>query len=205
MTRCEMTGMHDAMNKKLMSFLALSSFLVLPSCMNIAVTGAQATYNRYHLSNSMRDQYITMVADRKIHWYSPDLKDSNVSVSTFNCIVVITGQVANQALRKELTDIVKKIPDVDKVYNLTTLTNAPSALTEVSDGWITTKIKAQLIAENEIDPSQIKVITENGTVYLIGIVFQDQAEIAADIASKTSGVQSVVKIFSYLKITKLNG
>ncbi|MDR3478550.1 MAG: BON domain-containing protein [Gammaproteobacteria bacterium] len=193
------------MNKKFLTLTVFTTLFAISGCMNVAVTGAQATYNRYNLSNSLRDQYITMVADRKIHWYTPDFKDSNISVSTLNCVVVITGEVASPALRKELTDIVKKIPDVDKVYNLTTITNAPSTLTQISDGWITTKIKAQLIAENEIDPSQIKVITENGTVYLIGIVFPEQADIAADIARKTSGVQSVVKIFSYLKITKLKG
>lgn len=190
--------------KKYATLFVLAAFTVLSGCLNLAVTGAQATYNRYNISNSVRDQYITMMADRKVHWYTQDFQDSSISISTLNCVVVMTGQVPSLALRKKLTDIVKQIPDVVNVYNLTTITNAPSTLTEISDSWITTKIKTQFLADNEIDPSQIKVITENGTVYLIGIVFPDQAEIATDIARKTSGVQGVVKIFSYLKIIKSN-
>jgi len=60
-----------------------------------------------------------------------------------------------------------------------------------------------LIATNEIDPSQIKVITENGIVYLVGIVPPEQAEIAIDLARTTDGVQSVVKVFSYVHISKV--
>jgi osmotically-inducible protein OsmY len=97
---------------------------------------------------------------------------------------------------------VKNVPDVGTVYNLTTIQNPVSPTIHVSDSWITTKIKTRLIAANEIDPNEIKVITENGTVFLVGTIFPEQAEIATDIARATAGVQDVVRIFSYLKITK---
>lgn len=174
----------------------------LQGCMNVALSGVQATYNRYNISNSVRDQYITIQADRKIHWYSHDFQDSNVIVSTFNCVVVLTGEVQSQALHDELTDLVKDIPNVAHVYNLTTVRDKVSIFTTIQDDWITAKIKTRLMSEVDVDPSQIKVITENGVVYLIGTVFPDQAQIATDIARQTSGVERVVRIFSYLKITK---
>jgi osmotically-inducible protein OsmY len=174
-------------------------------CTSVITGSAQAAYSHKDIQDSLQDHLLAVRVDRAVHWYSDKYKASNVSVSVFNNIVVLTGQVPTTALRAELTHLVKKIPDIDKVYNLTSVSNPVSSITEVSDSWITTKIKSQLIAEVELDPSKIKVITENGTVYLIGIVFPEQAEIATDIARKTSGVQNVVKIFSYLEITKRPG
>jgi osmotically-inducible protein OsmY len=171
-------------------------------CVNTAVTGAQMTYNQHSLSNTLNDHYISMQADRALHWKSTHFKESNVAVYTFNRVSVITGQVPTRELQQEATRIVKEIPDVQEVYNLTTVSSTASSLVHISDAWITTKITAQMIAENGIDPNQFKVITENGTVYLMGIVFPDQANAATEIAKNTDGVQSVVRVFSYLKISK---
>ncbi len=87
-------------------------------------------------------------------------------------------------------------------YEHLSISAPSSALTRASDSWITTKIKAKLIAMNEIDPGAIKVVTENGTVYLMGIVTPDQADIAFDLAESTEGVQEVIKHFYYMYITK---
>jgi len=182
---------------------SLAVVCLLQSCLTTAVTsGAQVAYEHHNLQNTLHDQYLTMQTDRAIHWKTDRYKTSNVSVSTLNNVIVLTGQVRSPELRDELTTIAKKIHDVSEVYNLTTVMNPTSNLTRISDAWITTKVKTQLIAENEIDPSQIKVITENGTVYLIGIVFPNQGYIATDIARTTSGVQNVVRVFSYLHISK---
>jgi osmotically-inducible protein OsmY len=117
--------------------------------------------------------------------------------------VLLTGQVSSEKLRIELGSIVKNVPGVKDVYNQTTVTSPTSPLMHVNDAWITAKIKTQLIAANEIDPSQIKVITEQGTVYLMGIVLPEQADIATEIAKTTSGVEKVVKVFSYIHISKM--
>jgi osmotically-inducible protein OsmY len=185
---------------------ALTALALLQGCVSAAMSGvssgAQACYNHHNLQNAFNDQHNTIQVDRAIHWYSQQYKTSNVSVSTFNNVLVLTGQVPSEVLRKKLYDIAHEYSDSKEIYNLTTIGNPTSPLIRVSDSWITTKIKSRLIAANEIDPSQIKVITENGTVYLIGTVFPDQAIIATDIARSATGVQNVVRVFSYLEVTK---
>lgn len=175
---------------------------MLSSCMNAAMTGAQVVYDRHNLQKTLNDHYITMRAYRSIYADTKQFKDTNVSVSTFNNVVLLAGQVPKPNMRNQIETIVKKIPDIHEIHNLITVSNPVSTLTQISDTWITTKIKAQLIAANEIDPSKIKVITENGTVYLIGIIPPEQAQQAVQIARTTSGVQNVIKVFSYLHISK---
>ena len=177
-------------------------FLMLTGCMNATVTGAQAAYGRHSLQNSINDQCVNLRADHAIHWDTDHFKDMNISVATFNNIVLITGQVPNQTLHDELTKRVKDVARIDEIYNQTTIGTSASTITHMSDAWITTKIKSLLIANNDIDPSQIKVITENGTVFLMGIVPPEQADSAIEIARGTSGVQQVIKVFSYIHISK---
>src|SRR5688572_2964653 len=164
---------------KIFLFTALTALAIfLQGCMNAAVTSAQVVYDRHNLQKSLNDHYITMVAYKKIYNQTNRFKDTNVAFATFNGVLIMTGQVPTQQQRIEIEKIVRQIPDTDRVYNLTTLSQASSTLTEVSDSWITAKIKAKLIAMNDVDPSQIKVVTENGTVYLMGIVPPDQADTA---------------------------
>ncbi len=173
--------------------------------MNAAVTGAQAVYNRHSIKSTLNDHYITMKSERKIYVDTDRFQNTNVSVASFNGVVLITGQVENTAQRLEIEDIVKNIPgaSIREIHNAVILSNSASSLTKISDAWITTKIKSKLIAMDDIDPDQIKVITENGVVYLMGIIPHEQAEIAVDIAKMTEGVQSVVKVFSYIQISKV--
>jgi osmotically-inducible protein OsmY len=193
--------------KNIQIFTKLTSVFIvaslLQSCVSSVVTsGAQAAYQHRNLQHTLHDHYIAIQVDRAIHWSSGKYSTSRIAISTFNNIVILTGQVPSKSLRDNLTSIAKQVPDVDVVYNLTTINSPASTLAQISDSWITTKIKTQLIAANEIDPDQIKVITENGTVFLIGTVFPEQANIATDIARTTDGTQNVVKVFSYLHVSK---
>lgn len=176
--------------------------LTLQSCMNAVTTGAQAAYGRHNLKSSLNDQYITMQIDHALHWHSDRFKDSSISVYTFNGVVLLTGETPNFILKTEAGYIAKHVSGVNEIYNLLAVGMPASSLTRISDTWITTKIKARLIAENDLDPSQIKVITENGTVYLMGILPPDQAQLATEIARNIDGVQNVVKVFSYIHINK---
>jgi osmotically-inducible protein OsmY len=192
--------------KKLLPIYSLLAVCALQGCVSAAVSGvssgAQVAYNHRSWQNAYHDQYTTMQVDHAIHWHDTRFNNSFVSVTTFNDVLVLTGQVPTKELKDQLYQIAKQTAHVKEIYNLTTINNPASYLTHLSDDWITTKISSQLVAANEIDPNQIKVITENGNVYLIGTVFPEQAEIATDIARNTAGVENVIRIFSYLQITK---
>lgn len=174
----------------------------LAGCADVAMTGAQALYNRHTIQKNVGDQYITMQAYKTLHIDTDKFKDTNITIATYNREVLLAGQVPHEWQRAEAQKLVKEIPNIDQVYNLITISNPSSTLTRMSDSWITTKVKAQLMASNDVDATQVKVVTENGTVYLMGILQPSEAEAAVDVARNTQGVTRVVKIFSYMHISK---
>lgn len=176
--------------------------LSLPACMNIATTGAQAVYNRHSIQKNLTDQYISMQAYQQLYEKTKQFKNTNISIATYNTEVLLAGQVPEAWQKDKAEAIVKNIPDVSEVYNLIAIASPSSTLTRISDAWLTAKVKAKLIASADVDATQIKVVTENGTVYLMGVLLPEQADAAVDIASNTEGVGKVVKIFSYVKIVK---
>lgn len=186
---------------KLLLLLYMSHLLT--ACVySAAVSGAQVVYNRHSIQKNLDDNYTSMQAYHAIDTYGTIFKDTNITIATFNDSVLLAGQVHNTWQKEELEKIVQNVAGNRTIYNYLEIANPSSVLTHTSDSWITTKIKSQLMAINEIDVTQIKVVTENGTVYLMGIVPPEQAEIALDVAKETSGVQSVVKLFSYVRVSK---
>lgn len=180
--------------------------LVLPGllagCMNAAVTGAQAVYNRHSLQKGFKDQATTFSAYRALERDTTSFKDANLSVTTFNGEVLLAGEVPLEWQKEEAERVIRNLPDVTQVYNLVQVASPASSLSQMSDVWLTAKVKAKLIASNDIDVTQLKVTTENSVVYLMGILPPEQADAAVNIASNTAGVTKVVKMFSYIKITK---
>ena len=154
-----------------------------------------AVYDHRTVQNTIQD---TKIANRIVAQLQANktlYKESHVDVSVFNRVVLLTGETPNSDWRVQAEEIAQNTPNVTKVYNQLTLQGPTSSLTRTSDSWITTKIKSQMLAEENLKSSSIKVVTENGTVYLMGNVKRDYAEIAVDIARQVSGVQKVVKIF----------
>lgn len=123
--------------------------------------------------------------------------DSHIEVTVFNHVVLLTGETPEAAWRQEADEIARSVNGVDKVYNQISIQGPTSSLTRTSDTWITTKVKSQMLATPNLKSGSIKVVTENGVVYLMGIVSREQADTAVEIARQVSGVQKVVKIFQY--------
>lgn len=182
--------------------LILILTVALSSCVDVAMSGAQVVYNRHSLQKNFSDQYITMQAFQALEIDDIRFKNSHVVLAAFNGELLMTGQVP-EAWQKDLAgEIVNKIPNIKKIYNLINIASPSSTLTRFSDTWITAKVKAKLLASNDIETNQIKVLTENSTVYLMGILQPKEANAAVELARNTDGVASVVKIFSYVQITK---
>lgn len=181
------------MNKRLPLLLCL--LLSLSGCVFVvgAAAGAAAVavvYDHRKLEKIMQDQQIaTQITDR--------IANPGITVTCFNQIVLLTGEVPNAPQKQRAGEIAGSYAEVKKVYNQITVRGPTSSLTRASDTWITTKIRTQLLATKDLASGSIKVVTENGCVYLMGIVTRDQADTAVDIARRVSGVQKVVKIFSY--------
>ena len=121
-----------------------------------------------------------------------------VNVTSFNRNVLLTGEAPTEAMKKEVENLVIGISNVRNVTNEITVANASSLISRSNDMLTTTKVKGRFLDSGRFQINHIKVVTENGAVYLLGLVKRQEAESASEIASSTSGVLKVVKVFEYL-------
>ena len=128
----------------------------------------------------------------------PQLSQSHISVTSYNGIVLLTGQVATQELRQKASEVATDISKVRKVHNELAVSGATSMVARSNDSWITTKLKSKMLIKPKIQGGKIKVVTENGVVYLMGLLSREEGKRVADLARKTGGVQKVVILFEYL-------
>lgn len=144
------------------------------------------------------DGKIDRVTTVNINKANPELKASNINVNVFNGVVLLTGQVPNNDLRLLAGRTAQQVPNVRQVYNEIQVRGNVSFLASSSDTWLTTKVKSNLLANSEVDSGRIQVITENGVVYLMGLLTHAEAERAADVTRSIGGVQKVVKAVEYI-------
>ena len=151
--------------------------------------------------NWLDDNSISTIAEVNISKAAPEFKrDSRIKVVSYNGIVLLIGQVPTQALKEEATRIVTPINNVRKVYNELTVSMPTTVLEHSNDSWLTTKIKTKLIQNEIVTADKIKVNTEKGTVYLMGLTTPQEASAAVEAARSTRGVQKVVKVFEYVRL-----
>lgn len=171
-------------------------------CAAVAVGGAAAATgtavaDRRTTGTLIEDQTIEVKALKAIHDDADLNKQAHINVTSYNTVVLITGETPTDAMRQKAMELVKGVDKVTHVYNELTIA-APSSMTaRGSDSIITTKVKTKLFADKKVSGIQFKVVTEKGVVYLMGIVSRAESEIATEIARKTGGVQKVVKLFQY--------
>lgn len=160
--------------------------------------GVASVYDHRKIEQISRDQkigndiYNAIKADPELNHPS-----THIDITCFNKVVLLTGETISPDLRKKAEMIARNTANVQRVYNEIAIQAPPSSLTRASDSWITAKIKTQMLATKGLASGSIKVVTENGNVYLMGMVSHDQADMAVEIARKVSGVQRVMKIFQY--------
>src|SRR5471030_2561202 len=124
--------------------------------------------------------------------------DSHIVVTSFNGVVLLAGQTPREDLKAKAEQAAAAVQRVKKVNNELQVIEPSSLLARSSDNWLTTKIKTQMLADNSIPGSRIKVVTENGIVYLLGLVTQDEGTRATNMVQSVGGVQKIVKLFEYI-------
>ena len=147
----------------------------------------------------MDDQSIETVTAVNISKASEELKNSRIVVVSYNGYVLLTGQVTTAELKAESEAIAKKVLKVRKVFNELQISGPTTALVRSSDTWLTTKIKGRMVATKDFPSSRIKIVTENGTVYLMGLVDPEEANQAVNLVRESYGVQKIVKVFEYIR------
>ena len=122
----------------------------------------------------------------------------HVNATSYSGIVLLTGEVPDQAAYASIGNIAASTDRVRSVHNDLAIGPLTPLSARSNDTFITSKVKARFVEANKFAANHVKVVTERGVVYLMGIVRHDEADAAAQIASTTSGVTRVVKLFEYM-------
>lgn len=144
------------------------------------------------------DEQLETIAQVNINKASPELNVAHINVVAYNGILLLTGQTSSGALRNLAGSTVNKIPKVRQVFNEIQVQGQTSVLARTNDSWLTTKVKTILLADKDTNSGRIKVVTESGVVYLMGLLSRIEADNVAQLVSTIGGVQKVVKAVEYI-------
>ena len=120
-----------------------------------------------------------------------------VTVTSFNRAVLLTGVAPDAETRAEIGKVVSEAAGVRAITNEIEIAGVPSRNARASDAEITARVSARFRDAGKFDPAHVRVLTQTGVVYLMGIVTEKEAEDAVELARTTVGVRKVVKIFEY--------
>ncbi|MGP9799970.1 BON domain-containing protein [Rheinheimera sp. NSM] len=157
-----------------------------------AVTSAN---DRRTLGAQIDDKNVVLKANRALADDPATAEGSNINVTSYNGVMLLTGQTRTEQVRQRAGALVAKIDGVRDVQNQIRLGNNTGMTTRTRDSWISTKVKTQLLADEQVSGLNIKVVTENAEVFLMGLVNDQEAAKAVDIARHVDGVARVVRAF----------
>ena len=182
--------------------VALLATALLQGCIEMAVMGgagvAVATVeDRRTTGTQLEDRGIELRAGNRIDDRYGDRV--HVNVTSFNRYVLLTGEVPDEQSRGDIETMVRGVPNVQGVSNDLQVAGRSSATSRSNDTLITTNVKTRFADANKFNVFHVKVVTEAAVVYLLGIVTEQEAADAVEIARTTSGVRKVVKMFEYCK------
>ncbi|RVU30468.1 MULTISPECIES: BON domain-containing protein [Neptunomonas] len=129
---------------------------------------------------------------------STSVKEAHIGVTSYNGVVLLTGQVPSEAAKSEAEQIALATQKVRKIHNELEIAGPTSTIMRTNDAYLTSRAKLQLLADESVEGGRIKVVTENGSVYLMGLVTREEAEKAINIVRTIPGIQRIVKVFEYI-------
>ena len=122
----------------------------------------------------------------------------HVSITSYNRQVLITGQVSNDTVRRQVESLIGRVENVRAVVNELTIGPASTAGDRASDALLVAKVKASMVDTEDVFANIFKVVGERGTIYLMGRVTQRESQRATDVVRGVSGVKRVVRVFEYI-------
>ncbi|MFC4158311.1 BON domain-containing protein [Chitinimonas lacunae] len=125
--------------------------------------------------------------------------DTHVNITSFNRAVLLSGEVPDDATRAEVERMARETQDVRKVHNETKVALPSTLSARASDTALTARIKARMVEANKFSPLHVKVVSERGSVFLLGLVKVQEGRDAAEVVSRTQGVDNVVTLFEYIE------
>lgn len=184
--------------------LLLLTFSMASGCTTILVEttgpeGIQEDPGKRTTGARIEDQSIETKVIVNMKSQEPQFKNANFDVVSHNGVVLIVGQVQSEQMKQRATEIAAEASTkIKRIHNELEIIGKTGLLARSNDAWISTKVRTQLLTDKSVPSSQVRVITKNGSVFLMGLVNQQQGDNAAALARNISGVTRVVKVFEYI-------
>ncbi len=175
--------------------------LCLQGCVPLIIgagvgAGVMVADDRRTSATMLEDQTIEIKAANLVKERFGD--DAQIGVTSFNRYVLLTGNAPSEEVKTDVGLLVLEVPNVRNIQNELEVSGSGSLMSRGNDGLLSTRVKGRLVQNKEVGANHVKVVTESGTVYLMGLVTRAEAEEAAQTAATTGGVEKVVKVFEYL-------
>ena len=190
------------MTRILIAALALGA-VMLQGCVPLVIGGAGAAAyssleDRRTTGTQIEDESIEVRAGNRIS----DRFGStvHVNVTSYNRIALLTGEVPDERAKAEVEKIVRAVPNVRDVTNDLQIAGISSMVSRGNDSYLTSKVRGRLLDTKRVSNAHLKVVSEAGVVYLMGVVTEQEADEAVEIVRNTGGVRKVVKVFEYCKV-----
>ena len=176
---------------------------ICSACSNlILVSSGNGLVDTQHgkrtLGSRIEDQSIETKTLINIKNSNSNFNKSRIVVVSFNGYVLLAGQTKSTELKRKAGEVAKKIRHVERVYNEIEIADPISASTQLNDAWITSKVKISLFLNKDFPSSHTKVVSENGTVFLMGLLTEKESNRAVNIVKKNSGAQKIVRLIEYI-------
>jgi len=184
----------------------LAATTALSGCVALLVGGAVVggslvATDRRSSGTQLDDQSIELKASSRVREVLGDR--GHVNATSYNRMVLLSGEVPTEENKAAVEQAVAKIDNVRSVFNELSVQTASSLSNRSNDALVTSKVKATLVDAGDISANAFKVVTERGTVYLMGRVTEREAERASDLTRSISGVQKVVRVLEVISEAEL--
>ena len=175
------------MTRNPLILVTLALGLVLGGCSNRSI------------GNKIDDQFLEPNVANAISRSHPDLTGptSHIVVTAYNGVILLAGQTPRADLKEKAAQVANGVQGVKKLHNELQVLQPTSALARSNDALITSKIKTLMLADSKVPSAKVKVVTEDGIVYLMGLVTRAEGAAATNVASGASGVQKIVTLYQY--------
>jgi osmotically-inducible protein OsmY len=187
----------------LLAFVLCASAVLLQGCfpafVGVGAGAVMSAADRRTTGAQVEDEGIELKTKGRIGERYGDRV--HVDVTSFNRAVLLTGEAPEERIKADIEKIALAVPNVRGVTNEIEIAGVPSAPARANDGYLTAKVKGRFLDADKFNPIHVKVVSEAGVVYLMGIVTEQEAADAVEIARTTGGVRKVVKIFEFCKPT----
>lgn len=180
--------------------LAIGTLTAAQGCIPVIVGGTGAAVamatDRRSSGTYVEDEGIEWKASNRINERLGD--KVHVNVTSFNRKLLLTGEAFNEASREEAGRIAAAVENVKEVVNDLRIAPTSTLSARGNDSYISSKVKARFVDQKDFHIQQVKVTTEAGTVFLMGLVTEKEGNAATEVARTTNGVQKVVRVFEYI-------